>query len=189
MGSSKKSSTSTYDLAGLKEYRQPLVNQLPRLESSYQEMKQNPLIGQAQGYTSDVLAGKYLTPENNPYLMNYANAAMKQFQSGQNALMARAGRGNLSGGDTQKMMGEGMTSALVAPLAAAIQHRARVSGHGRNACTRHDTCGGCARGMAAAAADCGSVTRASQARPRPRRRRRRAWGNRSAPRGWRPSGC
>ena len=32
MGSSKKSSTSTYDLAGLKEYRQPLVNQLPRLE-------------------------------------------------------------------------------------------------------------------------------------------------------------
>ena len=116
MGSSKKSSTSTYDLAGLKEYRQPLVNQLPRLESSYQEMKQNPLIGQAQGYTSDVLAGKYLTPENNPYLMNYANAAMKQFQSGQNALMARAGRGNLSGGDMQKMMGEGMTSALVAPL-------------------------------------------------------------------------
>jgi hypothetical protein len=115
MGSSSK--TTKTDMGPWGPTQGRLIDRaMPQLDQAYDTMAGNPLIGQAQGYTSDVLGGKYLTPDSNPYLMNYANAAMRQFQSGQNTLMARAGRGNLSGGDMQQAMGQGMTQALVAPL-------------------------------------------------------------------------
>lgn len=115
MGSSSK--TTKTDMGPWGPTQDRLINRaMPQLDQAYDQMAGNPLIGQAQGYTSDVLSGKYLTPESNPYLMNYANKAMQQFQSGQNTLMARAGRGNLTGGDMQKQMGEGMMGALVSPM-------------------------------------------------------------------------
>ena len=115
MGSSSK--TTKTDMGPWGPTQDRLINRaMPQLDQAYDQMAGNPLIGQAQGYTSDILSGKYLTPESNPYLMNYANKAMGQFQSGQNTLLARAGRGNLTGGDVQKRMGEGMMGALVAPM-------------------------------------------------------------------------
>ena len=115
MGSSK-SSTHT-DMGPWKPTQQPLIEKgIPRIEEGYQRFRNDPLIPQAQDYTSRVLGGEFLTPENNPYLMNYANTAMRQFQSGQNTLMARAGRGNLTGGDMQQQMGQGMMGALVSPM-------------------------------------------------------------------------
>lgn len=100
-----------------KPTQQPLIEKgIPRIEEGYQALKDNPLLPQAQDYTSRVLGGEFMNPESNPYLMSYADRAMKQFQSGQNTLLARAGRGNLTGGDVQKRMGEGMMGAMVAPM-------------------------------------------------------------------------
>lgn len=52
----------------------------------------NPLTGAAQDYTGDVLSGKFLSPDSNPYLDQVGDAVRAQVVPGVSAGFGRAGR-------------------------------------------------------------------------------------------------
>jgi hypothetical protein len=119
MGSSSKSSTTTYDTAGLKEARPYVVGQLGRTDDAYGNMQaglgSEGIVGKGMSFMGDVLGGKYLDPASNPYLQKYAQGAIGDVTSQFNTMMGRAGRGNLTGGDAQINLGKGIMSAA-API-------------------------------------------------------------------------
>jgi hypothetical protein len=117
MGSSKSSTTSNVNMGPYKPTQPYIDAHLQTLPDTYGAMKNNPLIGQAQQYTSDVLGGNYLDPALNPYLQKYAQGAAGNVASQFNTMMGRAGRGNLTGGDAQQSLAAGMMSAI-APIYA-----------------------------------------------------------------------
>ncbi|KKM78963.1 hypothetical protein LCGC14_1354620, partial [marine sediment metagenome] len=59
---------------------------------SNRAMQGNPLLGQAQGYTSDVMGGKYLDPQNNPFLAGVSDAVTSQVRPGVDSMFAGSGR-------------------------------------------------------------------------------------------------
>src|SRR5262245_26757226 len=120
MGSSSKTTTTS---TGPYKPVQPYISEhLPQAEATYQQAKSSPLIGQAQGFAGDVLSGKYLDPASNPYLQPYVQGLMGQVGSQFNTMAARAGRGNLTGGDLQQNLAAGLTSAA-APMYMQAQNQ------------------------------------------------------------------
>jgi len=117
MGSSKSSTTSNTNMGPYKPTQPYIDAHLQTLPDTYGAMKNNPLIGQAQQYTSDVLGGNFLDPANNPYLSKYVQGAVGDVTNQFQTMMSRAGRGNLSGGDAQINLGKGMMGAA-APIYA-----------------------------------------------------------------------
>src|SRR5262252_2191293 len=119
MGSSSKTSTTTYDTAGLKEARPYVVGQLGRTDEAYNNMQagigDSGIVGQGRQFMSDVLGGKYLDPATNKYLQQYAQGAIGDTTSAFNTMAARAGRGNMTGGDMQQNLAKGIMSAA-API-------------------------------------------------------------------------
>lgn len=55
-------------------------------------MQGSPLLGQAQGYTSDVMGGNYLDPMNNPYFSDTMDSIMSSVRPGIDSQFAGAGR-------------------------------------------------------------------------------------------------
>src|SRR5262245_40561795 len=119
MSSSKKTSTTTYDTAGLKEARPYVVGQLGQTQQAQQNMQAGlapgGIVNQGQNFMSDVLGGKYLDPASNPYLQKYAQGAIGDVTNQFNTMMSRAGRGNFTGGDAQQQLAQGITAAA-API-------------------------------------------------------------------------
>jgi hypothetical protein len=119
MGSSSKSSTTNYDLAGLKEARPYVVGQLGRTDQAYNNMQAamqpGGMVGMGKGFMTDVLSGKYLDPASNPYLQKYAQGAIGDVTNQFNSMMSRAGRGNFTGGDAQQNLAQGVMAAA-API-------------------------------------------------------------------------
>ena len=52
----------------------------------------SPLLGGAQGYTGDVLSGKFLDPSSNPFLSQVSDAVLSEVQPQVAGTFARAGR-------------------------------------------------------------------------------------------------
>jgi hypothetical protein len=119
MSSSKKSSTTTYDTAGLKEARPYVVGQLGRTDEAYGNMQAGlqpgGMVGMGGDFMRNVLQGQYLDPASNPYLQKYAQGAIGDVTNQFNTMMGRAGRGNFTGGDAQQNLAQGIMSAA-API-------------------------------------------------------------------------
>jgi len=126
MGSSSSRSTENTNTGPYRPTQPYIDAHLQTLPDTYNAMRTNPLIGQAQQYTSDVLGGNYLDPANNPYLQRYVQGAVGDVTSQFQTMMGRAGRGNLTGGDAQINLGKGMMGAA-APIYA--QEYARERGY------------------------------------------------------------
>lgn len=56
----------------------------------------SPLLGQAQGYTGDVLSGQYLSPDSNPFFGDVTQSIMSQVQPAVAQQFAGAGRSGAS---------------------------------------------------------------------------------------------
>ena len=52
----------------------------------------NPLLGQAQGYTGDVLSGNFLDPATNPFLANVTDSVLSAVRPGVDSQFAGGGR-------------------------------------------------------------------------------------------------
>jgi hypothetical protein len=52
----------------------------------------SPLLGQAQGYTSDVLGGKFTDPSSNPFMANISDSVMSAIRPGVDSMFAQGGR-------------------------------------------------------------------------------------------------
>src|SRR5262245_8982316 len=119
MSSSKKSSTTNYDLAGLREARPYVVGQLGQTANAQDAMQAGlapgGIVNKAQGFMGDVLGGKFLDPASNPYLQPYAQQVIGDVTNQFNSMMGRAGRGNFTGGDAQSQLAQGITAAA-API-------------------------------------------------------------------------
>ncbi len=63
----------------------------------------SPLLGQAGGYTSDVLSGQYLSPESNPFLSQVADMVRSEVQPAVQSSYGLAGRTGTSPGATEAM--------------------------------------------------------------------------------------
>ena len=55
-------------------------------------MQGSPLLGQAQGYTSDVLGGQYLDPAGNPFLAGVSDSVLSAIRPGVDSMFAGGGR-------------------------------------------------------------------------------------------------
>ena len=115
MGSSKQ--TQKTDVGPWGPVQGALKDTLPELQQGYQQFQNNPLIGQAQQYTSDVMSGQFLDPSTNPHLGALTKAITDPIQSGVSAQFSRAGRGtSASASGLGGAMTQAMTSGLAAPL-------------------------------------------------------------------------
>lgn len=115
MGGSKQ--TQTTDMGPWKAVQGDIKAALPDLKQGYQNFQNNPLIPQAQGYTSDVMSGKYLDPNTNPHLGALTKAITDPIQASVSAQFGRAGRGtSASSSGLGGAMTQAMTSGLAAPL-------------------------------------------------------------------------
>src|SRR5215467_8627778 len=117
MGSSKSSTTSHQytDMGPLKGTREPLLATIPQMQDAYTGMANDPMLQQGRDFMGNVLSGKYLDPASNPYLQPYVQGAIGDVTSQFNTMAAKAGRGNLTGGDMQQNLAKGMMSAA-API-------------------------------------------------------------------------
>jgi hypothetical protein len=119
MSSSKKSSTTTTDMAGLREARPYVVGQLGETANAQRSMQAGlapgGMVNQGQNFMNRVLGGEFLDPASNAYLQPYAQGAIGDVTSQFNTMAARAGRGNMTGGDMQQNLARGITSAA-API-------------------------------------------------------------------------
>ena len=52
----------------------------------------SPLLGQAQGYTGDVLGGQFLDPSSNPFLANVSDSVLSAIRPGVDSMFAQGGR-------------------------------------------------------------------------------------------------
>ena len=55
-------------------------------------MQGSSLLGQAQGYTGDVMGGQYLDPSSNPFLAGVSDAVTSQVRPGVDSMFAGSGR-------------------------------------------------------------------------------------------------
>jgi len=117
MGSSKSKTTSHQytDMGPLKGTREPLLGTIPQMQEAYQGMANDPMLQQGRDFMGNVLSGKYLDPASNPYLQPYVQGVIGDVTNQFNTLAARAGRGNMTGGDMQQNLARGITSAA-API-------------------------------------------------------------------------
>src|SRR5499427_11131295 len=119
MSSSSKKSTTTTDMAGLREARPYVVNQLDATQQAANNMQAGlqpgGMVAQGQNFMNRVLGGEFLDPASNPYLQPYAQGAIGDVTNQFNSMMSRAGRGNFTGGDAQQNLAAGITSAA-API-------------------------------------------------------------------------
>ena len=115
MGGSKQ--TQTTEMGPWKAIQGPLTDALPDLKQGYQDFQSTPLLPQAQGYTSDMMSGKYLDPNSNPHLGALTKAITDPIQASVSAQFGRAGRGtSASTSGLGGAMTQAMTSGLAAPM-------------------------------------------------------------------------
>src|SRR5690606_27859253 len=72
--------------------QQPLTQSLPELRQGYEQFQSNPLIPQAQQYTSDVLSGSFLDPATNPHLGALTKAITDSILANTPAMFSLPGR-------------------------------------------------------------------------------------------------
>src|SRR5690606_20980915 len=97
--------------------QQPLTQSLPELRQGFEQFRSNPLIPQAQQYTSDVLSGAFLDPATNPHLGALTKAISDPIMANTSAMFSRAGRGtSASASGLAGAVSQGMASGLAAPL-------------------------------------------------------------------------
>jgi len=114
---SETKQTQKTDVGPWKPIQGALTDTLPELKQGYQQFQQNPLLGQAQQYTSDVLSGSFLDPATNPHLGALTKAITDPIMANTSAMFSRAGRGtSASASGLAGAVSQGMASGLAAPL-------------------------------------------------------------------------
>ena len=81
---------------------------------SNRALQGNPLLGQAQGYTSDVLGGQYLDPSTNPFMSNVLDSTISGVRQNVDSGFAAGGRfgSPAHAGTFGKEMGRAMSPYL-----------------------------------------------------------------------------
>ena len=114
---SESKQTQKTDVGPWGPVQQPLTQSLPELRQGFEQFRSNPLIPQAQQYTSDVLSGAFLDPATNPHLGALTKAITDPIMANTSAMFSRAGRGtSASASGLAGAVSQGMASGLAAPL-------------------------------------------------------------------------
>jgi len=98
---------------------------VPAAKSAYDSAVNNPLIGQASGYLSDTIGGKYTDMSQNGPAIAAMNLAMKRAQGQFETIASRSGR-TITSPDFGRAAAEGITTAGINPIMNAYMQERQL---------------------------------------------------------------